>query len=277
MKKIGNYAFDGCHKLSSLTLGEGIEEISSDAFEYCWALKLVKLPSTIETIESNAFFYCSNLKGIWIDKDVYYIANDAFEYCNNLTIYGVADSYAETYANKNDIPFVAGPLPDGYYSISGSVTTGTQYRSAKVTLLMGDKELSSKWVYDDETYSLPDLAPGTYTLRVSKDMHCTRDYTVTVADGDVTQNVEIWLYGDVNCDGKVNTDDVMQINRKIAGLSSVFGTGDDSLQKYRFDVANVTAIVGNDTKLNTDDVMQINRYIANRSSVIDRSTVLDNL
>lgn len=270
VKKIGNDVFLNCDRLSTLTIAEGVEEIGSYAFSGCAALKQVTLPSTIETIDSYAFDSCRALKAIWIDEDVYYIANDAFEYSNNLTIYGVAGSYAETYANKNNIPFNAGPLPDGYYSISGSVTTGTQNYSAKVTLLMGDKELSSKWVYGDETYTFPDLTPGTYTLRVSKNMHCTRDYTVTVSDGDVTQNVEIWLYGDVNGDGKVNADDVMQINRKIAGLSSVFGSGDEATQAYRENVANVTAIVGNDTKLNTDDVMQINRRIAGLSSVLDK-------
>ena len=42
-----------------------------------------------------------------IPDSVTYIEEYAFDGCENLTIYGYTGSYAETYANENDFPFVS--------------------------------------------------------------------------------------------------------------------------------------------------------------------------
>lgn len=52
-------------------------------------------------------------------------------------------------------------------------------------------------------YDIPEVAPGTYTMQVSKKNHVTREYTVTVSGDAKTQNAEIHLLGDVNGDGRV--------------------------------------------------------------------------
>ena len=49
---------------------------------------------------------CAELKFVLIPASVVNIGNSAFDGCDNLTIYGVKGSYAETYADKNGIPFV---------------------------------------------------------------------------------------------------------------------------------------------------------------------------
>ena len=56
-------------------------------------------------------------------------------------------------------------------------------------------------------YDIPEVAPGTYTMQVSKKNHVTREYTVTVGSSNVVQDVKICLLGDVTGDGKVNTKD----------------------------------------------------------------------
>ena len=64
-------------------------------------------------------------------------------------------------------------------------------------------------------YDIPSVAAGTYTVQVSKKNHVTREYTVTV-DGDVkTLNAEIWLLGDVNGDGRVNTMDYTRLLKHV--------------------------------------------------------------
>jgi hypothetical protein len=50
---------------------------------------------------------CTNLTSITISGAVTYIGGSAFEDCPKLTIHGPAGSYAEQYAKKNKIPFVA--------------------------------------------------------------------------------------------------------------------------------------------------------------------------
>ena len=61
------------------------------------------------------------------------------------------------------------------------------------------------------TYDIPEVAPGTYTMQVSKKNHVTREYTVTVSGNAKTQNAEIWLLGDVNADGRVNAMDCTRL------------------------------------------------------------------
>ena len=105
-------------------------------------------------------------------------------------------------------------------------------------------------------------------MRASKTKHAPRDYAVTVADTNVTQDILIWLYGDVTGEGVVNNTDVMQINRYNTNNTSVFNQTANA--DYRFKVANVTAITGTDKVINNTDVMQINRYNTNNTSVFDR-------
>lgn len=56
-------------------------------------------------------------------------------------------------------------------------------------------------------YDIPEVAPGTYTVQVSKKNHVTREYIIDVGTENVTQNVKIHLKGDINGDGKVNMKD----------------------------------------------------------------------
>lgn len=56
-------------------------------------------------------------------------------------------------------------------------------------------------------YDIPDVAPGTYTMQVSKKNHVTREYIIDVGTENVTQNVKIHLLGDINGDGSVDMKD----------------------------------------------------------------------
>lgn len=69
------------------------------------------------------------------------------------------------------------------------------------------------------SYSISGIASGTYTMRVMKKNHVTREYTITVGGEAVTQNVKIHLKGDINGDGKVTTGDVNRVNLHVKGKS----------------------------------------------------------
>lgn len=56
-------------------------------------------------------------------------------------------------------------------------------------------------------YSFVGVAAGTYTLRVSKNHHVTREYAVTVGSEPVEQPVVLHLKGDLDGDGKINMKD----------------------------------------------------------------------
>ena len=65
------------------------------------------------------------------------------------------------------------------------------------------------------SYTISGVTPGTYTMKVSKKNHVTREYTVTVSSGTKTQNAEIRLLGDVNGDGRVNTMDYTRLLKHV--------------------------------------------------------------
>ena len=153
-------------------------------------------------------------------------------------------------------------MNDGDVTVSlfaGSSTT-PKYT---VSVPGGIKDSSGKYIAE---YEIPDVAAGTYTMTVSKSKHVTREYTVTVNNGKLTQNAEIWMLGDVNGDGFINMTDASQIDRKFNGKTSVFDTGDAEIKAYRLKVANVYF---SDDNINTTDAAQIERYYNGKSSVFD--------
>ena len=77
---IGDYAFEDCSGLTSLTLPAGITEIGSSAFQYCIRLTSLTLPVGITSIGSSAFQYCSGLTSIYVYAEkVPKIGNGVFE------------------------------------------------------------------------------------------------------------------------------------------------------------------------------------------------------
>ncbi|RKI36078.1 hypothetical protein D7V96_26245, partial [bacterium D16-59] len=95
-----------CKNLKNVIIPEGVTSIGYRAFIHDSSLESIVLPSTIKSIGSDAFNDCKNLKIIHIPKKTLSIASDSFSSSNNVTIYGYENSYAQTYALDNDIPFV---------------------------------------------------------------------------------------------------------------------------------------------------------------------------
>jgi len=106
--------------------------------------------------------------------------------------------------------------------ISGSVKTYGD-ETANVTIELWEDTEVIKTVNvtgNDQTYSISDVVSGIYTIRVSKSGHCTKEYDVVVSDSDVTQDLELWMYGDANHDGKIDTNDSVAILRYVVGYEA---------------------------------------------------------
>ena len=105
-------------------------------------------------------------------------------------------------------------------------------------------------------YDIPEAAPGTYTMKVMKKNHVTREYTVTVGSADVTQNVKIHLKGDIDGNGTVTTMDVIRANSHARGVTL--------LTDYALKCADV---VGTDGTVTTMDVIRINAHAKGASKL----------
>lgn len=99
------------------------------------------------------------------------------------------------------------------------------------------------------SYSIAKVESGTYTMKVMKLNHVTREYTVTVGSEDVTQDVKIHLKGDINGDGKITVMDYMRVNSHAKGVTF--------LTDYDLKCADV---VGTDGKVTIIDAMRINAH-----------------
>ena len=96
------------------------------------------------------------------------------------------------------------------------------------------------------SYTLPGIPFGTYTMKVSKKDHATREYKITLGAQAAIQNVQLRLKADLDANGAVNLADVRQF---IAEISS--GTAADSYEKAvrdynsdgKADLSDVRAII----------------------------------
>lgn len=105
--QIDTYAFAYCNELSTLTLGNGINNIQHAAFAYDEKLTQVTLPSTLVYVGQYAF--CgTGLSCITIPNSIEDISYCAFGYdadlnaINDFTIYGEPNTMAQMYATAVD-------------------------------------------------------------------------------------------------------------------------------------------------------------------------------
>lgn len=99
--------------------------------------------------------------------------------------------------------------------VSGSVTSFND-ASGDITLQLipeGLSEPAYETIVTGNTvdYYFADVAAGTYTLKVMKKNHVTRENTVVVGNSSVIQDVYLCLMGDVNGDGLLNSADYSMI------------------------------------------------------------------
>lgn len=97
---IGRFAFDNCYLLEEINIPNGVEAIKVSAFSGCTNLESVKIPNTVTSIRHSAFQYCCNLESIIIPSSVNSIGISAFSECKALKdIYCQAVNVPETHSS----------------------------------------------------------------------------------------------------------------------------------------------------------------------------------
>ena len=81
---IGEYAFDGCSSLTSITIPDSVTSIGNKAFYHCDSLTSINIPDGVTSIGKGVFFWCSSLTSITIGGGVTSIGEDAFCWCDLL-------------------------------------------------------------------------------------------------------------------------------------------------------------------------------------------------
>ena len=97
---VGNYAFQACPNLTSVSFPNTLESIGAYAFDFCANLSAVQFPASLNTIDVYAFSNCSGLTEIVIPENVTAINEGAFSYCEGLIS-------ATVYAQVEVIPYMS--------------------------------------------------------------------------------------------------------------------------------------------------------------------------
>ena len=216
---IGDYAFNGCHGLTSIDIPNSVTKIGEGTFDSCTGLTSINIGNSVTTIGDWAFNKCSGLTSIDLPNSVIEIGECAFSYCSGLTS----------------------------IVIPNSVTS------------IGNEAFKSCWGLSDVYCYIADLSRvsnGNKQFYLDGGDYSGRTLHVLQGMADAYQADENWypyfgqivddlmppLPGDVNGDGEVNIADVNAVINMILG-----GNGDMTAADVNGDgeinIADINAVI----------------------------------
>ena len=131
--------------------------------------------------------------------------------------------------------------------ISGSIDSALADKDTTIELVCDGEVVDS--ITASDSYSFDAVANGTYTIRVSKENHVTREYEIDVNGEVVIEDLDINLIGDVNGDDKLNVMDYAETLKHVRKTNALEG--------YAFDCADVNG----DGKVTVSDYAAILRHV----------------
>lgn len=216
LASLGARAFMECTGLKKITIPKGVSLIGDQTFYGCTSLESVVLSSGVKEIRSNVFGSCTNLKSVTIPASVVTIYNNAFS-TSGLTIYGAADSKAQSYAKSKEYKFV--PL-----QVIGTVSGDGGDAPVSITITGADGEMT-EIKSADGNYQLEKLDPGTYTIALTKEGCVPYRSTVTVDESGKANTVDVVLVARGNINGAAVNGEAVEIT-DVACLYEMLTTGE---------------------------------------------------
>lgn len=203
---IGNYAFNGCSSLSSITIPNNITSIGNNAFNGCSGLKIIEIPSSVETIDYNAFRGCSRLKIVDIGEGVTGIGSYAFGYCSELayvtcraTAVPETNNSAFTKSNVEDITLIVPTNSlSSYKSKSPWSSFGKKLTLSEANVVLMALSYNREYGEANPTfgYIANSLLEGTPKLTCSATKTSSPgSYTIKVSKGSVTNTKILYVDG----------------------------------------------------------------------------------
>ena len=89
---IGNYAFEGCSGMTSVTIPNSVTSIGDGAFRDCSGLSSLSIGNSVTSIGNQSFSGCSGITSVTIPNSVISIGYRAFSYCSGITSVTIPNS-----------------------------------------------------------------------------------------------------------------------------------------------------------------------------------------
>src|ERR1035441_5266476 len=124
--RLGDGAFQGCSGLTKVTMANSITNIGKAAFAYCASLASIILPNSVTSIGAGEFGYCGNLTSVTIPKSVTSIGDEAFNSCANLVGVTIPDSVTSIGVAAFEYCVNLGSVPIPSHVRSESPASGTR-------------------------------------------------------------------------------------------------------------------------------------------------------
>ena len=141
---IGDYAFQNCYSLTSITIPSTVTNIGAYAFYICYPLISITIPNTVTSIETYAFTSCYSLKNIAIPSGITGISSYCFQYCYNLARITIPSdvTYISESAFASCYSLTSITIPNNVNIIASSVFSGC-YSITEITIPNGATQINS--------------------------------------------------------------------------------------------------------------------------------------
>ena len=120
MTSIGEYAFNYCSSLTSITIPDSVKLKEWNLFFGCSSLTSITIPNSVKSIGNYAFSDCDSLTSITIPGSVKSISESAFIGCGSLTSI-IVDKDNKYFDSRNDCNAIIDTSEDRL--IAGCVNT----------------------------------------------------------------------------------------------------------------------------------------------------------
>ncbi len=93
LKKIGDFAFDGCTQISTINIPDSslLTTIGNSAFKNCTSLTTITIPDSVTKIGQYAFYNCTQLHTVNYNADSCYSLYHVFDSCSSLTTFNIGN------------------------------------------------------------------------------------------------------------------------------------------------------------------------------------------
>ena len=121
-----NTVFNGCSSLTTLNIGNNVQDIPDYAFSDCSGLTRVTIPNSVTSIGSSAFYNCTSLTSVTIPNSVTSIGSSAFYNCSGLTSVTIPNSVTSigwnAFSGCSGLTSIT--IPNSVTSIGGGAFSG---------------------------------------------------------------------------------------------------------------------------------------------------------